>query len=112
MGHAPESIADALDWFRKRFRAESARDLEVSFQMELSGEGGGVLSLTIDRGLLRAEAAAVPGPDVLYRLSAPDLFGVLAGERNPDLLFMEKRIQIEGDLSLALKLRSLFRAGG
>jgi predicted lipid carrier protein YhbT len=112
MGNAPRSIADALDWFRKRYRGEVARDLTVSFQMDLSGEAGGVLSLTIDRGLLRAEPRAATAPDVLYRLSAADLFGVLAGERNPDLLFMEKRIQIEGDLSLALKLRSLFRAGG
>lgn len=112
MGNAPESIADALDWFRKQFRSEAARDLRVAFQMDLSGEAGGVLSLTIDHGLLKARPEAVTAPDVLYRLSAADLFAVLAGERNPDLLFMEKRIQIEGDLSLALKLRSLFRAGG
>jgi predicted lipid carrier protein YhbT len=111
MGNAPESIADALDWFRKRFRADASRDLEVCFEMVLSGDRGGVLSLRVDRGLLRAESVAAASPDVVYRLSDDDLFGVLAGERNPDLLFMEKRIEIEGDLSLALKLRSLFRAG-
>jgi len=108
----PESLAEAVDWFRKRFRADAARDVCVAYQMELGGDRGGVLSLEIDGGRLRAAPVRTAVPDVVYRLSADDLFGVLGGRCNPDLLFLEKRIEIEGDLSLALKLRSLFRADG
>jgi predicted lipid carrier protein YhbT len=45
---------------------------------------------------------------VIFRLSASDFFAILAGTQNPDLLFMADRLQAEGDLSLALKVRSLF----
>ena len=76
--------------------------------MELSGSAGGVLSVRVVAGQLEVLDAPLPGADVVYRLSAEDFFGVLRGDSNPDLLFMEERIQIEGDLSLALKLRKLF----
>jgi predicted lipid carrier protein YhbT len=42
-------------------------------------------------------------------LAASDFFGILAGRENADLLFTAGRIEVEGDLSLALKMRKLFR---
>ncbi len=110
------SIESALRWFRERFRADLSDGVEIVYRIELSDSPAESLSLQVADGRLVAERApASPGADrpadVVYRLSADDLFGILAGRRNPDLLFMEKRIAIEGDLSLALKLRSLFRAG-
>ena len=111
MGPRPATIAEAVEWLRKRFRPDAARDLSIAYQMELSGEGGGVLSACIADGRLKAVEGGVEQPDVVYRLSADDFFGILAGSANPDLLFMDEKIQIEGDLSLALKLRTLFRSG-
>lgn len=107
----PGSIADVLEWLRKAFRPERAEDLSVTYQFELSGESGGGLWVRVDAGRLEVAVGQTPEPDVVFRLPAEDLFGVLAGTRNPDLLFMERKIEIEGDLSLALKLRSLFNAG-
>ena len=37
-----------------------------------------------------------------------DFFAVLGGSANPDLLYTADRLTVEGDLSLALKLRRLF----
>ena len=64
--------------------------------------------MRISDGRLQTGEGADPQPDVVLRLAALDFFGVLAGTANPDLLFMDDRIEIDGDLSLALKLRSLF----
>ncbi len=108
MGSDPASLADAVEWFRKRFRPDAARDLTVSYQMELPGEGGGVLSVRVDRGGLEVSEGPMDAPDVVYRMSAADFFAILASTANPDLLYMAERIEIEGDLSLALKLRALF----
>ncbi len=108
MGSDPASLADAVELFRKRFRPDAARDLTVSYQMELSGEGGGVLSVRVDRGRLEVSEGPTDTPDVVYRMSAADFFAILARTANPDLLYMAERIAIEGDLSLALKLRALF----
>ena len=68
----------------------------------------GVLHAHVDEGRLHAASGRIARPDVTFRLSAHDFFDVLAGRENADLLFMERRIEIDGDLSLALKMRKLF----
>ncbi|MCG8589897.1 MAG: SCP2 sterol-binding domain-containing protein [Proteobacteria bacterium] len=108
MATGPVSIPEALDLVRKRFCPEAARDTTVVYGFDLSGEGGGQFSLQIDGGRLLISRDPATRADVVFRLSACDYFSVLAGEQNPDILFMEDRLIIEGDLSLALKIRTLF----
>ena len=102
----------ALEWLRKHFDAEAARDLRVVYRFELTGPGGGNLYARIEAG--RLELVAGPGgvADVRFRLTAQDFFAILAGRANADWLFMEDRIEVEGDLSLALRMRKLFRPQG
>ncbi len=107
-GAAPASIPDAIEWLRKRFRSDRARGLSIAYQFELAGEGGGGLWVLVDDGRLEVDAGRAAAPDVTLRMPAADLFAILAGSANPDLLFMQRRIEIEGDPSLALKLRPLF----
>jgi len=110
MAEEPGSIDDALAWLERRFRPEAAADLSIAYQFELDGETGGVFGLRVEAGALDLAAAALPQPDVTLRMPARDFYGVLSGRENPDLLFMAERLQIDGDLSLALKLRTLFAA--
>ena len=49
---------------------------------------------------------------MVFHLVAREFFGILSGRENPDLLFMSERLRIDGDLSLALKLRTLFSSAG
>ena len=50
--------------------------------------------------------------DVRFRLTAQDFLAILGGRANADWLFMEDRIGVKGDLTLALRMRKLFRAQG
>ena len=106
------SLDAARDWFQKSFQPDSAQHLEAHYRFELENGASRVLSLRIQAGRLDLSDTALPEPDVVFRLRADDLLGVLQGGLNPDLLMMEDRLKIEGDLSLALKLRTLFRASG
>jgi predicted lipid carrier protein YhbT len=109
MAAGPTTIAEAIEWLRKRFRPDLARDVHVTYQLELSGPSGGVITASIDDGQLATAESAAKSPDVVLHLSAADYFGILAGRENPDILFMDEKIRIDGDLSLALKLRTFFR---
>jgi predicted lipid carrier protein YhbT len=108
----PASLSDVLEWLRKNFRAERSADLRVTYQFELTGPQGGCLWARAQDGQLEAGDGSVADPDVVFRVAAVDFFGVLGGVANPDLLFMERKLEVEGDLSLALKLRSLFSESG
>ncbi len=108
----PDCLVQALEWLRKHFDAEAARDLRVVYRFELTGPGGGDLHARIEDG--RLEAAVGPGgaADVCFRLAALDFLAILAGRANADWLFLEGRIEVEGDLSVALRMRKLFRRRG
>ena len=106
----PESVPQTLDWLRARFRPEAVRDLRATYQVELTGEGGGIFWIRVDGGQLSVGEGRTPRPDVLYQLAAGDFFDVLAARANPELLYMEDRIRVEGPMSLALELRLLLLA--
>ena len=112
MAGGPDSIDEACSWLRKGFDAEAARDVHVAYAFELTGPEGGSLHARVDDGRLEVAPVALDVADVRFRLPARDFFAVLAGRENADLLFMSGRLEVEGDLALALKLRQLLRAAG
>jgi putative sterol carrier protein len=108
----PRCPADAVEWLRKHFDADAAAGCEASYVFELSGPDGGGIVARVENGTLEVtEGASQPG-DLRFRLTAHDFYDVLSGRANADMLFMEERIQVEGELALALKFRRLFGARG
>jgi len=110
MSAEPTDIDEAILLLRRAFQPERAAGVLVCYLIELAGPAGGKLWVRVDGEHLLVGADAAQQPDVVVRLDAQDFFGILGGRENPDLLFMADRLVVEGDLSLALKLRSLFRA--
>jgi putative sterol carrier protein len=105
----PPPIGLVLARLERAFRPESAEKIRVTYQLELSGEGGGEIWLEVAGNKLTTGQGHVERSDVTFRLSASDFCGLLEGSENPDLLFMAERLRVEGELSLALQLRKLFR---
>jgi len=101
---------ELLARLRKAYRPEMAAGEHVTYQIVLSGGSPGVVWVSVRDGRLEVGGGAMPAADVTFELSSEDLMGVLDGTCNPDLLFMEERIRVDGELSLALKLRKLFWA--
>lgn len=99
----------ALEWLRKSFRSEAANGLEARYQLELVGEGGGTIRVRVAAGSATIEAGPDPEADVRMRLALEDWFAALEGRENVDLLYMAGRLEIEGSLSLASRMRTLFR---
>jgi hypothetical protein len=106
---SPTSLEGAVDWLRKNFDPEAARGVRAVYALELSGMAGGAITACIDDGRLEVRRGSAPRADLRLSLSAADFYAILAGRANADLLFLRERIGWSGDLSLALKMRRLFR---
>jgi len=108
----PDAVAISIEWMSKHFDAEAAIGCEAVFEVTLQGEGQGEgrFLLRVEGGVAQLERGADAAADVRFRLSAADWLGVLAGRENPDLLYLAGRLDVAGDLSLAMKLRTLFRS--
>ena len=105
----PHSLDAAIDWMRKRFDPASANGLAAVYEFTITGEGGGSIVMRVGAGRCELARGQEPRADVRFRVAAPDYLALLAGRENPDLLYMAGRLEIEGDLSLASKVRTLFR---
>ncbi len=102
---------EALDRLRAAFRPDAADGERLTVQIVLTGgDEPAALWLDVRDGRLDVGEGTRAAPDLTFRLTCSDLHGVLEGTANPDLLFMEERLEVEGELSRALKLRKLFRA--
>jgi hypothetical protein len=84
--------------------------LTGSVQVDVTGGPDGDLSVhaDFDRGHLSdAGAGPVVDPDATMSLTAPDARGVLAGDLDPSVAFMQGRMKVTGDMSLVLDLLAL-----
>jgi hypothetical protein len=105
------TLEGAAEWLRTHFAAHAARDLACVVRIDLSGAGGGSLGVRIDGPRLVVEPGCPPKPDLVLRVAARDYYRLLAGRENAELLFMDGRMEIEGPLQLAMRMRSLFPPG-
>lgn len=99
----------AAEWLRKHFDAAEAKGFQAVVTLDLTGPGGGPLTLQIEDGALRVTTSPPHRSDVVVRIDGADFLDVLAGRANGELLHMEGRVQIEGEPSRVLKLQALFR---
>jgi putative sterol carrier protein len=102
----PQAVAD---WLRRHFRPDAARGLAAVIELQLTGPGGGAVCLQVEDGQLKTSLGRDAAPTLRVVVSAADWDEIAAGSANAELLAVEGRLRLEGDLGLALKLRALFR---
>lgn len=103
------TLDETLDWLRAHFREDAARGLDACYQLHLTGDRGGDFYVRVKDGACEVARGTTEPVDTRLRIAAGDYFDVLARRANADLLYMEGRLEIEGDLALASRLRVLFR---
>lgn len=86
----------------------AAADVEGVVQFVLTGEGGGTYFLAIHGGTCTVGEGGHPAPSVVLTLSAADCVAVITGAVKARALFDTGRLQVAGNLFLALLLRDLF----
>jgi putative sterol carrier protein len=102
------SIQEVFQAMPSRFQPEKAGDLKAVIQFNLTGEGGGQYTVSIADGACSVAEGVAPSPNMTLTATAADYLSMLNGETNPMQAFMQGKIQVKGDVSLALKMQSIF----
>jgi len=89
---------------------QSTSDLPdgVAITFELEGDGGGVWTLVRDKGEMQLQYGDLHRADCRFSCSVEDFFAWFSGDLDPIRAHMERRVRIEGDVGLILRIR---RAG-
>lgn len=91
--------------------AARAGDLRGDLQFDLEGPRGTRRAWTVSAGPLRAVARRGPSsaPTLVLRTTADDLLRLVSGDLDAGDALLEGRLDLEGDLALAVRMGDLFK---
>ncbi len=87
---------------------EAAQGLTATYQFEVRGSEEFTAHLRLENGQARYHDGTAPSPDVIIKTPAEVWLAVARGELDGAQAFMAGKYQVEGDLGLLLKLKSVF----
>ena len=105
---AARNCAELLQMMPLGFNAAENNGLEAIYQFVISGEENFTAHLKISGGKCSYHDGSAKNPGVIIKTPADVWLAISKGELDGQQAFMSEQYQVEGDLSLLMKLRSLF----
>lgn len=103
-----ENCEETLHLMHKSFRSEIAGNLQASYLFDISGAKGGKWTLEIKNGQCDLISGSCTSPTVTISISDQDWIAISQGKLNSQMAFMMGKLRVSGDMSLAMKLQSMF----
>ena len=91
------------------FQPEKAAGINAKIQFNVSGSQGGDWVAIIKDQKLSVEQGSTPNPNLTLAADTQDIFEMIGGKMNPMQAFMQGKLQVKGDMRLAMRLVDLFR---
>lgn len=105
------SVSDISQAMVGGFQADKAEGVDAIIQFDLSGDNGGQFYLVIKDGAVESHDGMADSPKMTLKADADDYHAVATGQMNAMQAFMGGKIKISGDMSLAMKMQNMFKAG-
>jgi putative sterol carrier protein len=96
--HIPERLAK---------KPEVAKQINNAYQFDLTGDGGGKWVVDLRKPSDHVSEGSIENPGVTVTMAATDFMAMVSGKLNGQMAFMQGKLKIKGDMSLALKLQQI-----
>ncbi len=103
------SIQDWIDQLPHYFIPEKANGVDATIQLHLTGDQGGDWAVLIHDQNLEVAQGEVANPRLVLSGDAKDVLQVLSGQMDGMRAFMQGKFKVQGDMSLAMKMVSMFK---
>jgi putative sterol carrier protein len=103
----PATVSEVFQEIPNRFDAGAWGSQNAVLQFNITGEDGGSWTATIKDGKIAVEEGSATGADMTVTTTSQDMLGMVSGDLNPVSAFMQGKVRIDGDMSLAMKLQGL-----
>jgi NAD(P)-dependent dehydrogenase (short-subunit alcohol dehydrogenase family)/uncharacterized OB-fold protein/putative sterol carrier protein len=105
------SVQAIFDGMAQSFKADAAAGLDVVFQFNISGEGGGSWYCVIKDGSCNIDAGTHEKPACTIKMAAADFLAMMGGKLPAMQAFTSGKLKIEGDVMKSQLLEKLFKIG-
>ena len=86
---------------------EVAEKIKASYQFELTGDEEGSWAVDLTEGAGKVVSGAIDEPSVTITMASSDFVDLVEGRLNGQMAFMQGKLKLKGDMSLALKLQQI-----
>src|SRR5574341_1337094 len=100
----PASVKDIFAEMAARFDSAAWGSEDAVLQFNITGDGGGSWTATIKGGNLTLTEGTVSDASMTMTCESQDLLAIVNGELSAVSAFMQGRVKIDGNMSLAMKL--------
>ena len=102
------SVKESFDLMPTNFKKDKAAGMKAIYQWDVTGEGGGKWNAVIDNGNITVSEGQHASPNITITVAAKDWLDILNGKLDGQMAFMSGKLKVKGDMSLAMKLKTLF----
>jgi len=107
MSLTPQQIFEEKIATRLKTNPDVAQKINSSYQFELTGDGGGSWAVDLTKPSDFVVPGTIENPKVTITMAAKDFVDLVEGRLNGQMAFMQGKLKLKGDMSLALKLQQL-----
>ncbi len=104
-------IAEFFNQVTSKVDPAKVKGMNVTYQFVITGDGGGEWAVTISDGQISVTEGKAEKANITLTISANDFLDLVAGKLNGQTAFLTGKLKIQGDMTLALKLQSVFNLG-
>ncbi len=104
----PITIKELFDSLPSKLDKGAAEDLDAVYQFDLKGPQGGQYQVLVHDGICTVKEGMHSDPHVTLSLEEEDCLRILTGHLSGQAMAMSGRLQIAGDIGLAMRLKWLF----
>jgi putative sterol carrier protein len=102
-------VAAVFEAMPERFKPDAAAGVEVVFQWNISGPGGGDWVVEVKEGACKVETGTHASPTTTLKMSEGDFLQLIGGKLQAMQAYTSGKLKIEGDLMKSQLVQKLFR---
>jgi len=103
------TVAGIFEGIPKAFQADKAAGVDVVFQFDISGGGGGSWHVTVKDGTCEVGEGSHGSPTTTIKMADDDFVNLITGKLNAMSAFTGGKLRIEGDLMKSQLIEKLFK---
>ncbi len=105
----PDTAKEIVEALPLVFQPDKAKEMNETFQFELTGEGGGTWVAKIAEGQCIVSEGGIDNPSATISMEAADYVAIAQGKLDMARAFVSGKIKVKGDMGLIMKFPTLFK---
>lgn len=96
----------------ERVNKDKAAGMNATYQFNIDGPEGGKWAVKIANGEATVTEGASDSPNITLTMTDENFVNLVTGKLNGQTAFLTGKLKIQGDMTLAMKLGSVFNLAG